>query len=73
MMGHHSKNLSPNTKRRFVLADKLKPKADHEVVQNESHAFGGPTPVQRKVVQTKAEAPSADLQDSIKSILSKFE
>lgn len=72
-MGHHSKNISGSAKRKFVLADKIALKADHVVDQDESTAYGSGTPVTRKSGRVEQDAPQEDLQDSIKSILAKFE
>ncbi len=71
-MGHHSKYLTSTSERRFVLADKFAPKAERDLVAAESSAFGAPTPIHRKVV-SKPETQQGELQDSIKSILAKFE
>jgi hypothetical protein len=77
-MGKHEQEFPTASERRFVLADKLASKANHRVETNhkvetiESSAFGAPIPIQRKAAADTEVANSADLQDSIKSILADF-
>jgi hypothetical protein len=68
-MGKHQQKFPTSSERRFMLADKLLPKAAHKVDIIESSAFGAPIPILRKSATDRQEPNKGDLRESIKSIL----
>ena len=67
-----SQNISENQpKRRYVLADNLRPRPIHEIEKSES-GFGAPTPAVRSCERVAAKAEEPELQDSIKAAMAAF-